>query len=149
MTSLFRAGLFLSFALALGCGGNKQGGLSLEGKVTVDGAPAPKVSVILTDKGGHGYRTFTLDDGGFVLNAVPEGEMQVSFEPPIDTGAAMAEQLKKSKAGKDAKGQVPEAARQEAPKVKIATKFTSPSTSGLTWSVNATNTKKDFDLTSK
>jgi hypothetical protein len=152
MASSLRAALFFSFALALGCGGGKQGGgQTVEGKVTVNGQPAAKMSIILTDKGGHEYRTFTLDDGTYSLGGVPDGDMQVSFEPPINTGAAMAAQMKKMKGEKlgDAKEHIPDVTKSDGARTKIATKYTHAKTSGLTWAVSKDSRTKDFDLTEK
>jgi hypothetical protein len=127
--------LLTPFVLA-GCGSGSSKLATVEGKVTVDGAPANSGEVIFTATNGALSATIQ-PDGTYRALQVPVGSVQVSITPapPTPPSASL---------GKDMPG-APAVARP----VPIPKKYTTPGTSGLTTTVKGGTNQYNIELSSK
>jgi hypothetical protein len=123
-------GLSLLVLTLVGCSGSK-GPAHIEGKVTCKGTPLPGQTLVLFSEGGAGefsaYRFVLQPDGSFSGTVPSPGQYQVAIEE------AMA---------------VQEGTRQpDRSQPTVPRKYRSRQESGLTWTIEAGDNKREFDLT--
>ena len=114
----------LTVAAVLGCGGSeKEKGVAVHGKVTLDGEPLPAGMVVFEVKGYPEPKTASITaDGTYQIDGVPYGNAKVAVRTSHMQGAAAASAKYAKKAGKSA---------DKPDFVMVPKKYESTATSGL------------------
>jgi hypothetical protein len=129
MTRVRAFALLLALVPLAGCDGKSDKGVTVTGRVTLDGQPLPAGQVVLEIPGNREQRVGGIAaDGKFEVREVPPGKVRVAVRTSMFQGQQSAEQRFAARAG----------GKADRPTfVPVPTKYENPGTSRLEFDVVA------------